>query len=235
MNRILFVILSGTLVACSGSQTTRDQAGGKAVETSSEAMKDAGYKRYQVESAMIEYEMSGPQKGTEMLYFDKWGMREAKVTNTAMAFVGFTKKTNQLVILDGEWSYSIDLDKKTGTKTKHPLMQEIAEKQGKDFAKVGEQMMSRMGERVGSEEVAGKMCEVWEVKDLGSKSWVWKGIPLKTHVNMVGMRQTVTATKVEADASIPDDKFAIPSGVTITEGPDVKELLKQMKKGKPTQ
>jgi hypothetical protein len=202
-------------------------------------MRDAGYKRYQIESARVEYEMSGPQTGTETLYFDQWGMREAKYSNTALAVMGFTKKTNQLTILDGEWIYAIDLDKKTGTKTKHPLMQEIAEKHGtKDLAKVGERVMHQMGERVGTEEVAGKRCEVWEVKDdrggTLSTSWVWNGIPLKTQVNMAGMQQTVTATKVEADVSVPNDKFAIPSGVTITEGPDVKKLLKQIKQGKPT-
>jgi len=232
MKWMLVVILSVTLVGCSDSQTATGEAGGQSKAASSEAMKDAGYKRYRIKSGIIEYEMSGAQKGTETVYFDKWGMREAKYTKSSMTIMGITRKTNQLTIMDGEWVYTIDLDKKTGTKTKNPFLKEITEGAGtKDLGEIGERMMNRMGEQVGSEEVAGKMCEVWEVKDAGSRSWVWNGIPLKTQVNMAGMQITMTATRFEEGALIPEDKFAIPAGATITEGPDVKDLLKRMKKG----
>ena len=117
-----------------------------------------------------------------------------------------------------------------GTET---LLKQIADRAAnKDLSELGEKMVRDMGaQKTGTEEVAGKMCDVWEVKNLGSKSWVWKSVTLKVQVNMAGMEMNNTATKFEEVASIPEDRFAIPSDVTITEGPDVKGPLEGMKKG----
>ena len=201
--------------------------------TSSEERKDAGYRRYQIESGIVEYAISGSQTGTETLYFDKWGMREAKYTNTEISAMGITQKTNQMTLMDGDWIYNVDLDKRTGTKMKNPLFEMIADKSGtKDFGEMGLQMLKEMGgEKTGSEEIAGKLCDVWESKDLGSKSWIWNSLTLKTEVNMAGIAITILATKVDEGASIPEDKFTLPSDVTITEAPDMGEMMEKMKKG----
>ena len=200
--------------------------------TSGEKMKDAGYRRYQIESGMVEYAVSGAQQGTESLYFDKWGMREAKYTRTEISIAGVTQKTNQLTLMDGEWIYNIDLDKKTGTKIKNPIFDIIAARSdSKDFGELGLQMLKDMGaEKTGSEEVAGKPCDIWEAKSLGSKSWVWNSIALKTEVNLAGIRATTVATKVDDGASIPEDKFTLPSDATITESPAVDKMMEKMKK-----
>lgn len=200
--------------------------------TSSEGMKEAGFKRYQIESGIVEYTMSGAQKGTESLYFDRWGMREAKYTKSELTIAGITQRSNKLTLMDGDWIYVIDLDKRTGTKTQNPVLKQIADRAAtKDLAEIGEKMMRDMGgEKTSSEEIAGKMCDVWEVKKLGSKSWTWKSVTLKIQAKMGGMEMTTTATKFE-EASIPADRFAIPSDVKITEGPDVKDLLEGIKKG----
>lgn len=210
----------------------------KANDAGSEGMKsvstkDAGFKRYQIESGIVESALSGAQKGTETLYFDRWGMREAKYTNSELTVAGITQKSNTLNLIDGDWFYVIDLDKRTGTKTQNPLLKQIADRSAtKDLSELGEKMMRDMGaEKTGVEEVAGKMCDVWEVKNLRSKSWVWRSVTLKVQVNMGAMEMNSTATKFEEGASIPADRFAIPSDVTITEGPDVKGLLEGIKKG----
>jgi hypothetical protein len=229
------IILSAVLVGCSGSRTVTETAGGQSKAASSEQLTDAGYKRYHIESGLVEYELSGARKGSETLYFDQWGMREAKYTNAELTLMGISQKENKLGLMDGEWIYAIDLDRKTGTKRKNPLLKDIAEKSGtKDFTELGERMMSHLGEKIGAGEVAGKMCDIWEVKDVGTKSWVWKGVTLKVQTRMAGMEMTMTAIGVEEGASIPDDKFAIPAGVTITEGAEVKDMLQRIKPGKKT-
>ena len=209
-------------------------AGGEGMKGASTASpKDAGFKRYQIESGIVQSELSGAQKGSETLYFDRWGMREAKYTNSVLTIAGMTQKSNTLNLIDGDWIYVIDLDKRTGTKTQNPLLKQIADRAAnKDLSELGEKMMRDMGaEKTGTEEVAGKMCDVWEVKNLRTKSWVWKSVTLKVQVNMGAMEMNSTATRFEEGASVPADRFAIPSDVKITEGPDVKGLLEGMKKG----
>lgn len=234
MKRILSVVLSIMLIGVAVPQTTVGETGNQAKGAKSEEMKTAGYKRYRIKSGVIEYDMTGTQKGTETLYFDRYGMREAKYTKAVMSVAGMTIKQNTLTILDGEWQYSIDLDKRTGTKTENPYIRHIGEQSGtKDFSDLSERFMTGMGGvKTGSEAVAGKTCDVWEIKKLNTKSWVWNWVPLKTQVGMAGMMITSTATKFEEGASVSDDKFAIPPDVKITQGQDVKKLLEGIKKGK---
>lgn len=216
------LIFSSLTGACSRSQET---------STVASELRDAGHRRYQIESGIVEYQMSGGQNGSETIYFDRWGMREAKYTRTEISFSGITQKTNTLTLIDGEWIYVLDMDKRTGTKTKNTLLKTIAEKTGKkDFGEIGEQMLRDMGgEKIGSEEIAGKPCDVWEVKRLGSRSWVWKSIALKTQVKLGGLEMTSVATLIEEGVSIPEDKFALPSDVNITESEGIDKALRDAK------
>jgi len=189
----------------------------------------AGVKRYQIKSGVVEYTLSGTRKGTETIYFDNWGMREAKFTKAEMSMMGFTQKQNTLTLLDGETTYNIDLDTKTGTKMETPMLKELAAN-NKDLTEAGEKMMKSMGGvKIGTEVVLGKTCNVWEIRNMKSKTWVWKGVPLKTQVSMPSMEMTITATKFDEGAAIAADKFKIPSDVTITEGVDMKKMLEGMK------
>lgn len=191
---------------------------------------DSSYdKRYKIKSAMVEYALSGSQTGTETLYFDDWGKREARYTQTQISMMGFTQKTNRLGLLEGDWMTNIDLDKKTGTKMKNPMMDAASARYNKDLAAAGEDMLKKMGgKKIGTETIAGKLCDVWEVADLGSKTWVWKGVPLKTQARMMGMEITTVATKVQ-EGGVPQDKFKVPAGITLTEGQNLSEIMKRMK------
>ncbi len=94
------------------------------------------------------------------------------------------------------------------------------------MTEVGEEMMRNMGgEKSGSDTVAGQPCEIWVLKQMSSRSCVWNGVTLRTEVTMAGMTMTSNATRFQANAGIPVDKFAIPDNITISEGPDVKKML----------
>lgn len=189
----------------------------------------AGVKRYLVKSGIVEYTLSGTRKGTETIYFDNWGMREAKHTKAEMSMMGITQTQNTLGIIDGAYTYNIDLDTKTGTKMETPMLKELAANT-KDLTEAGEKMMKNMGGvKIGTEVILGKSCDVWEIKNMKSKTWVWKGVPLKTHVNMPSMEMTIMATKIDEGASIAADKFAIPPDVKITEAGDMKKMLEGLK------
>ncbi len=188
---------------------------------------DQEFKRYGVKSGIIEYELSGAQSGKETIYFDDWGYREAKYSETELSFGGFSQKTSTLTILEGKMIYSIDLATNTGTKMENPMFAELKDD---ELIEMGEQMMKQMGgEKTGTATLLDKTCDVWEIKQMGTKTYVWNSIPLKTEVNM-GMQMNITAVSF-AEGEVPQDKLKIPEGVTFSEGADLSEMMKKLKGG----
>lgn len=177
-------------------------------------------KRYLVKSGIIEYKYEGSMKGKETLYFDDYGTKEVKFTESEMTMMGMTQKTNAITIMDKDWVYSINLDTKTGTKMKNPAKEifESLKNDEKKIQKFGEEMMIQFGgKRIGNEKVLGKDCEVWEIAQFGTKSYVWNYIPLKSTTEMMGMKINIIATKIDTEAKIPADKFKIPAGIKLQE------------------
>lgn len=191
-------------------------------------------KRYRMKSGIVEYEISGPQKGTETLYFDDWGIREATYTNVTVEMMGFKQETNTLSILKDGYTYNIDLTKRTGTKIETPLMKELnarAEAEGKDMADVGEEMLVRMGgKKVGTEEFLGKKCDIWVMEQMGSKIWVYNGITLKSITNMMGMEISKVATRFEENATIDKSKLDLPTDIKFEDRKNLEEMMKKMRR-----
>jgi outer membrane lipoprotein-sorting protein len=188
-------------------------------------------KRYKTASAIVQFTLSGAQTGTETLWFDRHGMREAKLTQTVLTVAGHTVKTNRLTILDGGTTTTADLDRKTATKMPTPMLNDLVEaakKQGGDMTDLGTAMIQRMGAvKTGTDTVAGKPCDVWEIKSLGSKSWLWNGVTLRNETNFGGQSMKTIATSVQENVTIPEDKFALPAGITATEGANPLDALRK--------
>lgn len=194
--------------------------------------KSQDIRRYKIQSAIVSFTLSGTQSGTETLWFDRYGNREAKLTQSSMTVVGQTIKTNKLVITDLESIITVDLDNKTATKMPLPKMTanliESVKKKGGDMTDLGTEMIRQMGAvKTGTETVAGKPCDVWEIKNLGSKSWVWNGVTLKNETRFGGQSMKQEAASVQENATVPDDKFAVPAGISITEAADPLEALRK--------
>lgn len=181
-----------------------------------------GVRRYKIPSAIISYTLSGTQTGTETLWFDRYGMREAKLTQSAISVAGHVVKTHTLTILDGETTTVADLEQKTATKTPTAMLKNLtqaAKSQGGDMTDLGAQMMQQMGGvKTGTGTVAGKPCDIWEMRTLGSKSWVWGGVTLKSETTLAGQTIIIEATSVQENASVPEEKFKLPADITPTAG-----------------
>ncbi len=68
--------------------------------------------------------------------------------------------------------------------------------------------------------VAGKEGKGYSIEQSGMKirAWVWENIPLRMEMEMGGPEPMVLeTTKIETDVAIPDDRFAVPADVKITE------------------
>ena len=148
---ILLLISVG--LACSKSQET------------DVSLDDSGMKRYEVESGIIHYTTSHEtigMKGTEVVYFDNWGMREGTFRKTETSMMGMKQKSNTMNLWDGEWNYSVDLETNTGTKMKNPMIEGLSQRDAKEM---GDRMLKAFGgEKVGTEEFLGKMCDVYVTK-----------------------------------------------------------------------
>ncbi len=170
------------------------------------------FKRYEFKSGKVKYTSTGSMTGTETMYFDNYGMLELKETKATLEMMGIKQVTDTKTIMNGKWVYTIDKNSGEANKVENPLYSMFPK--GGDLEKVGEEMMINMGgKKIGTETLLGKKCGIWEIKKLMSKVWVWKSIPLKSEVNMMGMNITQIATSVEVDINVSADKFKIPEGV----------------------
>lgn len=194
------------------------------------AITDAG-KRYSVKSGIIKFEYAGARTGTEIMYFDKYGLREAKYTDVEINNKGEKQEDHKLELIKDNFTYKIDLAANTGIKIKTPFTKDMI---GQDMTKEhGESMMEEMGgKKVGTGEILGKECEIWEMKSFGTKTWVHKGIILKTESDFMGMKYSVVATDIQFDVDVPEEKFELPKGVKLSKGQDLEDLMKNPKGGK---
>lgn len=191
-------------------------------------------KRYGVKSAVVEYAITGSQSGTKTLYFDDWGMKQAEYTNSVLQIAGFSKTLNLLNIIKDDSNYIIDLERKTGTKTKNPVRKLIAELQNqKSFGEFGEQILLKNGAmKVGREDFLDKECDIYEIANTSTKIWIWKWIPLKTITRTGGVEINTVAKKIDINVNIPAEKFELPKDITINEVDleDIENQLRQQNK-----
>jgi len=188
--------------------------------------------RYPFKSAIIEYAYSGNSTGTAQHYIDNYGWRNAQYTQQKTKSFGSTTESNNLVIIDDSVVYSIDLVTKKGIKTR---ITNLNKKEIEDWSKEMDSIWKGNGfKKVGTGEVLGKQCDIWE--GMSTKSWIWQNLVLKTETNLFG-KTVMEATRIDVGASIPKDKFAIPEGIELTEGtidlsdPVLDTLRNEIKKG----
>jgi hypothetical protein len=182
-------------------------------------MLDAKTERYEVESGIVHYTISGggnimgmrhESHGKKTLYFDEYGNVEVQEVEETSSTMGRTDRAHRLTKIEDKMIYSVDFKRKIITK------QDIsALMQGKNMSKMGKAMLKEMGgKKTGHDKVLGYDCEVWEV--MGSRIWLYKGVPLKTVSNIMGMSHKEEATEAKFGVSIPSDKLKLPDYPTQT-------------------
>ena len=196
-------------------------------------MKDIATDMASMKSYVIEYKtvMSAPQmKSTSVMtqWIDSKNERFAMESTGETEMMGTKQSSKSLMIEDGEWSYMIDLMAKTGYKSKGGE----AEDDPTDLIKSEDdvtfrQMIEKEGGKIlANESFLGKDCIVVEIMEKGddgksepTKMWYYKGIPLK----MSNKVYTMEATKFEENVSIPNSRFEVPAGITMSEMPGMPE------------
>lgn len=175
----------------------------------------AGFKRYGIEKGALIFRIDGAMKGTEHIYFDHWGWREAKYTRTTADVGSYQERTEETQYLDGERRYVYNPKTNTANFFDSPQIQQAADKwQTKDMVKVGIEMLKGMGGRPdGTGKVGDTVCDVWRIDQHRITLHMWQGLTMKelSFVNNVPVESTCVQIKTEEE--IPLDKLLLPKGV----------------------
>ncbi|HPF00865.1 MAG: hypothetical protein AB7V36_10240 [Bacteroidales bacterium] len=198
------------LISCGGKESkTTDQT--DTTKTEEKVASGNPDQIYGVEKGMIEYKMVTMGMPTTMTqYWDEYGKKS--YTQSSMEMMGVTTITHMLN--DGEFIYSWDATTKEGTKAK------VGKSQNLNYNDMSEEMMAKYHmTKEGTEEVNGKTCDVYKMEMEGTKSktWVWKGIAIKTETMAMGMTVTTEMTKLEEGADAPEGAFEVPAGIKFNE------------------
>lgn len=205
---ILLTIATGLLFSCNNQKSVDENT-------------EANYSSLVIEY-VTDYEMAGMKIGEkETKWVDKKNNREASLSIKESTVMGVVTKEETFTLNDGVWYYNINLSDKTGTKMKIEDVKETAMALAM-FVNIDETGMKEFiekngGKVLGNEMFLDKDCFVYEMT--GTKQWMYKGEVLKM---MLGDKIMKQAVKIEEDVTIPDDKFKLPEGVTVTE---IKNIL----------
>jgi hypothetical protein len=203
MNRFfLFLLPAALLVACGPSSSKEKN------DPAERAGEEAGI--FGVESGIVEYAFSEDSLEHEILYFDRFGTRQAKLRYNSGT------GDSSLTIEDGAMTYTIDLRGRTGSKMKNPFGTS-------DMGSVlgyKEERMERMAgaTKTGQKEIMGHTCDVWtnpatDLVDVETRTCFYKGVNLAMALETGGEIVTVNAVKFEENAKVGDEKFKVPAGI----------------------
>jgi len=197
----------------------------------------AGAKRYEIKSGIVTYKVEGggnllgfstKTTGTEKLYFTDWGNTELRKVNEKEVAMGKTTETHHITKIEHGTVYSADDQRKIIIKQDISMLKNM-DKQGKNMSAMGKDMMKQMGgKKIGTGKVLGYPCEIWEV--MGSKIWIYKGVPLKTEANIMGFKHLQIATSAKFNVSVPKSKFTMPDYPVKTVEEMYQEIPKEAQK-----
>ena len=184
-------------------------------------------KRYDVKSGIVKFKTSGSADGTETLYFEDHGKREARYTETSVSFFGINQTTQTVNIIDGEWSYSYDPKTRKGSRVDYKKqIEQMTNGQAKDMKNFSKDVLKAMdAKKIGTEKVLNKKADVYLVENMGYKIWLYKGVPLKVEVNFMGFNFNMEAVSFEENVRIDAAMLKVPTDVEFT---DVTEYVQNV-------
>jgi len=181
-----------------------------------DSVKSATRRYPKSKSGIIKYNVSGTTTGTEVVYYEDWGRREAIYTKTTIDLRGVIVDRNTLTILEdnGRWINNIDLNARTGIRMKNPRYKEYVGKSRIELENTKKKSLKDAGARRAEiEMVIGKPCFVWTVQYNGNEIYLWNGIILKKVTGSGFSETTTVATEITESVNIPEEKFTIPPDI----------------------
>lgn len=168
-----------------------------------------------VKSGIIEYTYSGDKTGKSTHYFDDYGLKSAVYLET----VSQGEESKGWSVTIGEDQYMWDPSNSgQGMKTKNPMIKMLSESAGQDMVSYMAGMYEQMGmTKSGMETFQGKECTVF--KGNMGKVLIWKGIMMKTEMNLGTIVARQEVTSIKTNILVDGKYFRIPGNITFSEIP----------------
>lgn len=172
-----------------------------------------GLKLYEIEKAIITYEVDGQPNDTLVVGFDRYGWRQVTMEYGEKLYYGLKTKINTKEIVDGHTTFDMNLKDKKGKVLYDRSLTDLA-----GYKNPTELLEARMAKlkavKTGTETILDKPCETWEYDSKGKKMkiWTWNGIFLK-HISPKG---TSTALEINLAPDISEMLFVPPQDVVLT-------------------
>jgi hypothetical protein len=178
--------------------------------------------RYAIKSGYIEYEISGNTTGTKSIWWDDYGAKSRTEENTVniVRMLGITNETrlHTISIIDGDRFWTADLIEQTGETGTIPVWVgeyeygSLSESERKEFEM---EILESFGGRIaGQETFMGYECDIIEL--MGARSWIYKGVALKTEASMLGISVKEKAVQFDENANVSASRFEPPTGIQYT-------------------
>lgn len=179
--------------------------------------------RFAIKSGYIKYEHTGNTVGTEELWWDDYGNKtctlEKTVTTTKIFGMKTVDEVHTLEIIVKDKFWTINYADNTATSgdiafydASHEIVNELSEKEQEELAQ--QIFESFGGEKEGKEAIKGYTCDVYSL--LGVKSWIYKGIMLKTEGNVLGFKTNTVFSDFKPNSKVTESKFSPPSDVSFS-------------------
>jgi len=173
-------------------------------------------KKYDVKSGIVTFERTiamGTMKMTNkiILYFDDYGMKECKDTYEG-------NELKESYFSDGKDLYNVIHKDKTAYKQGSAYRGTELRFSWDEVSPADKQ--SGKAKKLAPVTIAGKNCESFQTTSGSSTTTFagWNHITLLTDLSSGGMRSTVKAVKIEENARVPAEKFAVPKGYAVKQG-----------------
>ena len=174
--------------------------------------KEAPVPMYEVKSGIVtmEMEMMG-QKIVQEIYFDDYGLKQAMKLE-------FQGRKVRAVEVDGE---NVMIDDESKTATKMPAMGMGTNEKINFLDKSEKNIKKNKIKELGEEEIAGKLCKKYSYRTAGMNGpvtqyvWIYKGITLKSAMDMGFGEMGQTALSLEEDIEVDPALFTLPEGVKV--------------------
>ncbi len=180
-------------------------------------------KRYPFRSAVIELRYSGSATGRQTIYIDDFGQKETTIDSLSMKMMDMELPNYKVQIKKGDSLYQIDYIRGMATKE----MNHISAKDEQDIAATGEAVAGGMGMKKDSAEevVAGQRCAVWISEQMGTKSWMWNNLVLRSESKIGDDTIHLEAVSVSVDVPVPAERFEPPGNVRYTTMEEIQGML----------
>lgn len=172
--------------------------------------------KYEMKSAIIKKKTDFSGQVLESTTFiDDYGKKEA----TEIIFkngMGPGVDKSMMTIMDSTSVITVDMDTKVANRVNLPT-------KPINYLQISDEIRDQYKlKEAGEEAIGDKTCKIYtlEISQMGQtlqlKVWVWKGIALKSETSAGGtLLATETATDIQENAAVLQDKFSLPAGVTI--------------------